>query len=117
MKTIATAIILLSFNYLSAQETNFTIAKLGNKYSQDQIINAMNAAEWCGYYFANEAHQIKFDDGSIVEFKSAAELGNIDSSCVSEPFHDKKVYGIHATGRIIVKVNKMETLKVGASSK
>ena len=117
MKTIATAIILLSFNYLNAQETTFSITQLGNKYSQEQIKSAMEAADWCGYYFANKAHQIKFDDGSVVEFKSASELTTIESSCVSEPFDDKKIYGIHHTGRIIVRVNKMETLKVGASSK
>ena len=117
MKTIATAIIVLSFSYLNAQESTFTITKVGNKYSQEQIKTAMEAADWCGYYFDNEAHSINFDDGSIVEFKSATELTSLDASCVGESFEDTKVYAIHKTGRVIVRADKLDSVKTGSIRK
>ncbi len=117
MKTIATAFILLSFSYLNAQESTFTIKQLGDKYSQEEIKNAMEAADWCGYYFENEAHSINFDDGSVVEFKSASELKTIDTSCTGVVFEDTKVYAIHKTGRVIVRANKLDSVKTGSFKK
>lgn len=117
MKTIATAIIFLTFNYLNAQESTFTISQVGDKYSKEQINSAMEAAEWCGYYFENEAHSIKFDDGSVVEFKSATELTSLDASCVGESFEDTKVYAIHKTGRVIVRADKLDSVKTGSIRK
>ena len=117
MKTIATAIFLLSFSYLNAQETTFTITKVGDKYSQEQIETAMEAADWCGYYFENEAHSIAFDDGSVVEFKSAKELTSLDVSCVGESYEDTRVYATHKTGRVIVRANKMDSMKAGSIKK
>lgn len=117
MKTIAIAIFLLAFNNLNAQESNFSIVKIGDKYSQEQLITSMSGADWCGYYFLNEKHQLKFDDGSIVEFKSASEIDGLDHSCVGQPYEDDKTYSIHSTGRIMIRVDKIESSKAGGSSK
>jgi len=114
MKTITTTIILLLFNYLNAQESTFTITKVGDKYSREQIKTAMEAADWCGYYFESSAHSIQFDDGSLVEFKSATELGALDASCVGEDYEDKKIYTIHNTGRVIVRASKLDSMKTGS---
>ena len=116
MKTILTVITLLIFSSLNAQNQSFTIKNVGSKYSKKFLSKSISNAEWCGFYFQNEAHQIKFDDGSIVEFTSAQELGTIDSECVSEEFIDDRVYSLHKSGRVLIQAKKEEISKFKVQS-
>jgi hypothetical protein len=100
---------------LSAQEVNYTVSQIGDRYSEDQISDAMNQVDWCGYYFQDEVHQINFDDGSIVEFKSADQIADLEPTCISEVHEDMKTYSIHNSGRIIIKVPKTGTAKTSQS--
>ena len=90
---------------------NFVVLSLGTKYSKIQIEEAFSVLDWCGYYFESSRHQIKLDDGSVLQFKSATELDNISEDCVTESFEDAKVYSIHSTNRIIIRVDKDASLK------
>ena len=115
MKTFAIALILLATNHVAAQEVNYTVSQIGDRYSEDQILEAMNQVDWCGYYFEEEIHKINFDDGSIVAFKSSNQLSSLAENCTSAVYEDTKVYSIHNTGRIIVEVPKTGTAKTSQS--
>ena len=85
---------------------SFVVLNVGTKYSKTQIKKAFSLVDWCGYHFDSSRHKITLDDGSVVEFKSANELDNISQECVSVSFEDSKIYSIHPSNRIIIRVEK-----------
>ena len=95
----------------------FVVSTVGSKYSKAQIEEAFSLVDWCGYHFESTRHSIKLDDGSALEFKSAAELGNLSQECISPSFEDTKTYSIHPTKTIIIKVEKETNVKVSAAKK
>lgn len=62
---------------LSLYSQNFyTIEKVGTKYSKDQLEEAINKADWCGYFYVSKRRKLRFDDGSVIELYSFNELSN-----------------------------------------
>ena len=94
-----------------SSESTFVIRELGTSYTLEKIQKAISEADWCGYFFENERHQIKLDDGSIVEFKSAQELNNINAECISCIYKDEKKYSIHSSGRILIQASSNPGVK------
>ncbi len=96
---------------------NFIVVSTGDKYSKSEIEEAFSLVDWCGYHFESTRHRIKLDDGSILEFKSATELGNLSKECISPSYEDAKIYSIHPTKTIIIKVEKETNVKVSSAKK
>ena len=113
-RTILLAFLICSINNLNAQ--TFTVKEVGTSYTDSQISNAMENGDWCGFYYMNSKRVLNFDDGSIVELSSGQDLllsdSNFDQSCFSaEDGIDDKMYSVHSSGRIAMKVNKSSSLK------
>jgi len=106
---IFTAVILISYLNVRAQDPAFTIRETGSSYSNEQITDAMKNADWCGFYYENSQRVLRFDDGAVVELKSAqqlAEVSGVDNPlCTSrDEYLDNNTYSVHSTGRILIKV-------------
>ena len=106
----------LLFSYNSIGQETFTIKNIGSEYSESQIIEAMSSAEWCGYYFSDSKRVLNFNDGTVVELKSAEELTSsdidFDASCISSSsYTDNNAYSIHSSGRIVITIDKKSELK------
>ena len=86
MKIFATALFLLAFGTLSAQQNIYEITNTGSKYDLNDFEKAFESANWCRYIYENQRHELKFDDGTIVELLSFKEMQqkliSFDPSCV-----------------------------------
>ncbi|MCG2610983.1 hypothetical protein LZZ90_05640 [Flavobacterium sp. SM15] len=69
--------------YSQSKNANFTVIKMGNKYSKKEITEAFQKAEMCGNYFQSKSNDIILDDGSVVRLFSRREMVNssLDESC------------------------------------
>ena len=47
---------------------------LGSKYSNQELEDAIENANWCGYFHETENYEIRFDDGSIVTLKNKSQI-------------------------------------------
>jgi len=100
----------------SVSQNKFIIKQVGTKYLTEEINSAISAADWCGFYYTQKRRELNFDDGSIVEFLSAEEIESsgiqLNSTCFSNyEIKDDKIYLIHSTGRVLIRVEKDKTLK------
>jgi hypothetical protein len=73
------------FSYSQNKTLNFTILKIGTKYSKELITTAINKADMCGSFYESKPNDIVFDDGSIVRLFSKKEIGS-NSSMSSDCF-------------------------------
>jgi len=94
----------------------FKIQSLGTKYSESQMKTALLGAEWCGLINPTENYTLIFDDGSVVEMLSGANLISnsiqIDPSCVREAdFKETATYGISPNGYILRMLSKSASVK------
>lgn len=107
MKTIATAIFFLSFNYLSAQQNIFEVTTKGSKYNLTEIEKAFNSADWCRFVYENQRHELKFDDGTVVQLLAYDEIQqrqiSFDPSCV-ESYKSKDIATYKLVDGIVVRM-------------
>jgi hypothetical protein len=73
-------VFLLSFSANS--QANYEITALGTTYSQTDLQNVFNSANFCGSHYQNQRFLIVFDDGAQVELLSAAEIPQFSSDCI-----------------------------------
>ncbi len=115
-KIISLILITLSCKTSFGQTNFFTVVKLGNKYSEIQLSDAVHKADWCGYYHISERYQLNFDDGALIELKSMnEEFDNknlLEVSCFqNENTKDLGVYKIHESGILIRMLSARNTSK------
>ena len=86
--TLLLSAIALTIAQFSFGQKIFSVEEVGSKYTQNQILDALEAANLCGYVNPSENYLIKFDDGSTVRISSFQEIEmegvSFDSSCVRE---------------------------------
>ena len=86
--TVLLSAIALTIAQFSFGQKIFSVEEVGSKYTQNQILYALEDANWCGYVNPTESYLIKFDDGSTVRISSFQEIDtegvSFDSSCVRE---------------------------------
>ena len=86
--TVLLSAIALTIAQFSFGQKIFSVEEVGSKYTQNQILYALEAANWCGYVNPTESYLIKFDDGSTVRISSFQEIEmegvSFDYSCVRE---------------------------------
>ena len=86
--TVLLSAIALTIAQFSFGQKIFSVEEVGSKYTQNQILYALEAANWCGYVNPSESYLIKFDDGATVRISSFQEIDmegvSFDSSCVRE---------------------------------
>ncbi|MDC0460433.1 hypothetical protein OAM07_06715 [Crocinitomicaceae bacterium] len=74
MKTITSFILfLMMYSYGIGQVKHHDII-LGAQYSNQQLLDAVENANWCGYFHQTENYELRFDDGAIVTLKNKSEL-------------------------------------------
>jgi hypothetical protein len=83
-KTIFCLVVFITtISYSQNKASNFSILKIGTKYSKELITTAFNKADMCGSFYESKANDIVFDDGSIVRLFSKKEIGTstISADC------------------------------------
>lgn len=105
MKIFTTLLFVLTLGVSFAQQNTFQITQKGSAYSEQELKDAMNSANWCGYYYEDQRHLLNFDDGSVVELLSYRELisnkSMIDPSCVEGYQSEDKATYILKDGAIV----------------
>lgn len=66
-------------SYSQSKESDFTIVKIGDKYSKEVLTNAFKKADMCGHYYYSKPNDIVFDDGSIVRLPSKKDMSNVSA--------------------------------------
>lgn len=78
-------LVLIGFAMLSNTvnaQANYEITTLGTTYSESDLQNVFNSADFCGSHYQNQRFLIVFDDGARVELLAAAELPQLAASCI-----------------------------------
>ena len=85
MKKIMLCLVVLitTISYSQNKASNFSILKIGSKYSKELITTAFNKADMCGNFYESKPNDIVFDDGSIVRLFSKKQIGTstISANC------------------------------------
>ena len=92
--------------FTHAQE-KYSDIQLGSKYSLSKITEAVNNANWCGYYHQEVGFKLQFDDGATVYLKSKNQLlltynSYLDNCFQSELLESNNIYVIAENGNIFV---------------
>jgi hypothetical protein len=96
--------LLTNIGYAQQQDNQFyLIENLGDNYSQAEIIEALEAADLCGFHYINEKRKIQFDDGAVVELHSSEDNNNMSQTCFIEksPAHKDEFWKISDNGHLI----------------
>jgi len=106
MKTIILIIFSTFLGICFSQKGICKINTLGNKYNSNELIEAVENADWCGVYHVTENFKLTFDDGSIVLLGNKGELNNTDTHLVEDCFQaslveDNGIYAIHESGILL----------------
>lgn len=91
-----------STNFSFAQQT-YSIQSLGSQYTTTQIDEAFASANFCGMHYSSERRKLIFEDGTIIELFSSAELPNMDPACfiTRDLANDSNIWRISAEGYLI----------------
>ena len=114
MKTITSfTLFLMIFSYGMGQIKHQGVT-LGSNYSNQQLIDAVENANWCGYFHQTENYELRFDDGAIVTLKNKAQLqssGNeifMNENCYQNMLTKSEyVHIINSSGWIMVPKEKV----------
>ena len=106
MKNSIALVALVLSSAASFSQSTFEVKTVGQTYTISQINNAIQSADFCGYYYNDERHLLLFDDGTEVELKSDDELQldgvNLSSSCVTTDRKENPVvWSINSNGTIL----------------
>jgi len=89
---------------------------LGAQYSNQQLLDAVENANWCGYFHQTENYELRFDDGAIVKLKNKLQLqSNGNESIMNEKCFQnvltksEYVHIINSDGWIMVPKEKVIT--------
>ena len=95
------------------QKTYFKLEQ-GSKYSIEELTNAVEKANWCGYFHVSANYEIHFDDGAIVKLKNKAQLiskeneSNFNDHCFQNMYvKSKDVHMITSNGWITITKDKV----------
>lgn len=106
--------IVSSFSVFAQKEVAF-IKNTGKKYSEVQLKEALEKADWCGYFHESSRYTITFDDGATVELLSKKEITSpeklADACFQNENTKDNGVYKIHESGILIRMLSARNTSK------
>lgn len=116
MKNIYIIILTIASSYsLFGQKEIAFIKNLGKKYSEVQLKEALEKADWCGYFHENSRYTITFDDGATVDLLSKKELNGslkLSDTCFQkENTKDNGIYKIHESGVLIRMLSARNTSK------
>jgi hypothetical protein len=110
MKIVLSIGLIFTFFSVKCQNVYSTI-ELGKKYTISQVKNAVNNANWCGYYHKTENCELVFEDGTSVFLKSKNQLIKEGSEMVDSCYQSVKVssehnYSISDNGVILIRVKR-----------
>ena len=114
MKTTLLSSLFLILSYFTIGQVNFHEIKLGSKYSEQTLTEAIEKANWCGYYHEFENYELRFDDGAVVKLKNKMQLSTnfngypIEENCFQN-FSGKSenIHFINSSGWIVVPKEKV----------
>lgn len=96
-------------NTVSATPTPYKIISIGNKYSESDIIQALNNTDLCGFYYSGEQRILLFDDGSIVHLKQKSDLPELAEGCFvsKSASHENEYWEIASNGHLIRRIQTL----------
>lgn len=112
--------ILITFFILSqlvfGQNDLVIIKKMGTKYSEKEINESINKADWCGFIHKDSLFTLSFDDGLQVMLKSQKQLLSenqpFSEECIQKDnTKDSAIYSIHQSGVLMRRVEKNQHVK------
>lgn len=110
-----TILFFASTHFLFGQKEIAVVKKLGTKYSEIKILEAVKKADWCGYFHETSGYTITFDDGATVELLSKKEIISsvkLNDTCFqNENTQDNGIYKIHESGILIRMLSARNTSK------
>lgn len=112
--TIALFSIQTSLSQEVHEKTIFEVRTLGTKYSSERLLESLMNADWCGMINPESPYVIKFDDGAVVNVKSANELKLVQvfipEECIREnDFTENAIYGLNENGHVMRFVRNSNT--------
>lgn len=119
MKIVLSIGLIFTFISVKCQSVYSTI-ELGNKYTISQLKNAVNNANWCGYYHETGNCELVFDDGAKIYLKSKEQLIGDEQKWIEKCKQFTKVAGqqtfsITENGVIVIRASipsiKSKTIK------
>ena len=88
--------------------------ELGFKYSEQALTEAIEKANWCGYYHEFENYELRFDDGAVVKLKNKMQLTSdsngepIEQNCFQNiSGKSENIHFINSSGWIVVPKEKV----------
>ncbi|MEW5675981.1 hypothetical protein ABGT15_06670 [Flavobacterium enshiense] len=79
--------------YSQSKNANFTVIKIGNKYSKEVLTAAFQKADMCGNFYFSKSNDIVLDDGSVVRLLSRKEMQNGSSMSDTCFMYDDAKFG------------------------
>ena len=114
MKTTLLSSFFLVLSYFTIGQVNFHEIKLGFKYSEQVLTEAIEKANWCGYYHEFEYYELCFDDGAVVKLKNKMQLSSdyngeqIGENCFQNiSKKSENIHFINSSGWIVVPKEKV----------
>jgi len=114
MKTTLLSSLFLTLSYFAIGQVNFHEIKLGSKYSEQALTEAIEKANWCGYYHEFENYELRFDDGAVVKLKNKMQLSSnsneepIEENCFQNiSGKSENIHFINLSGWIVVPKEKV----------
>ena len=74
MKKFSLSLVFIALYAISYSQDLYVITTVGQTYSVQQVKEAIESDDFCGYYYTDERHLLVFNDGTEVELKSNDEL-------------------------------------------
>ncbi|RCL71330.1 MAG: hypothetical protein DBW72_07260 [Flavobacteriales bacterium] len=114
MKATLLTSLFLALSYFTIGQVNFHEMKLGSKYSEQALTEAIEKANWCGYYHELENYVLLFDDGAVVKLKNKLQLSSdsngepIEENCFQNiSGKSENIHFINSSGWIVVPKEKV----------
>lgn len=114
MKATLLTSLFLALSYFTIGQVNFHEMKLGSKYSEQALTEAIEKANWCGYYHELENYVLLFDDGAVVKLKNKLQLLSdsngepIEENCFQNiSGKSENIHFINSSGWIVVPKEKV----------
>ncbi len=114
-KIILLFFVVLFYLPLQGQSSFFVVTKIGTKYTEAQLKESVEKADWCGYFHESSRYTITFDDGATVELLSKKEISSsekLNDACFqNENIKDNGIYKIHESGALVRMLSARNTSK------
>ncbi|MEX2483436.1 MAG: hypothetical protein WED10_02700 [Brumimicrobium sp.] len=98
-----------AFSFAQKMDSQFySIDSLGDQYTVENINDAVEKADMCGFFYENSRRKMIFDDGTVLFLESASGSNSIEDTCAVEnnKNDDKEYWEISDSGHLIRRIKE-----------